>query len=65
MLQVVLTGLSTGAIYGLVGMGFAVVFYVTRVINFATGQLLMAAIMVTAALSAGHWPVVARSRRAC
>ncbi|MGD0809962.1 MAG: branched-chain amino acid ABC transporter permease [Acidimicrobiales bacterium] len=57
MLQVVLTGLSTGAIYGLVGMGFAVVFYVTRVINFATGQLLMAAIMVTAALSAGHAPV--------
>ena len=29
MLQVVLTGLSTGAIYGLVAMGFAVVFYVT------------------------------------
>ena len=39
MLQVVLTGLSTGAIYGLVGMGFAVVFYVTRVINFATGPV--------------------------
>ena len=57
MLQVVLTGLSTGAIYGLVGMGFAVVFYVTRVINFATGQLLMMAIMITAGLSASHWPV--------
>jgi branched-chain amino acid transport system permease protein len=58
MLQVVLTGLSTGAIYGLVGMGYAVVFYVTRVINFATGELLMASIMITAALSADHWPVV-------
>jgi branched-chain amino acid transport system permease protein len=59
MLQVFLTGLSVGAIYGLVGMGFAVVFYVTRVINFATGQLLMATIMITAGLSAAHWPVVA------
>jgi branched-chain amino acid transport system permease protein len=59
MLQVVLTGLSTGAIYGLVGMGFAIVFYVTRVINFATGQLLMASIMITAGLSAANWPAVA------
>ncbi len=58
MLQVILTGLSTGAIYGLVGMAFAVVFYVTRVLNFATGQLLMVAIMVTAGLSADHWPVI-------
>ncbi|HUZ21563.1 MAG TPA: branched-chain amino acid ABC transporter permease [Acidimicrobiales bacterium] len=55
MLQVLLTGLSTGAIYGLVAMGFAVVFYVTRVINFATGQLLMVAIMITAGLSTLHW----------
>jgi branched-chain amino acid transport system permease protein len=59
MLQVVLTGLSTGAIYGLVAMGFAIVFYVTRVINFATGQLLMVAIMITAGLSADHWPALA------
>jgi branched-chain amino acid transport system permease protein len=50
MLQVLLSGLAIGAIYGLVAMGFAVVFYVTRVINFATGQLLMVSIMLTAAL---------------
>lgn len=58
MLQVVLTGLSTGAIYGLIGMGYAVVFYVTRVINFATGQLLMTAIMITSGLALEHWSVV-------
>jgi branched-chain amino acid transport system permease protein len=58
LLQVLLTGLSIGAIYGLIAMGFAVVFYVTRVINFATGQLLMVSIMITAALSRLHWPVV-------
>lgn len=55
-MQVVLSGLATGAIYGLVAMGFAVAFYVTRVINFAQGQLLMAAIMVTAAVSQAGWP---------
>jgi branched-chain amino acid transport system permease protein len=54
--QVVLSGLAAGAIYGLVAMGFAIAFYVTRVINFAQGQLLMAAIMVTAALSRAGWP---------
>ena len=34
--------------YGLVGMGFAIAFYVTRVINFAEGQLLMVGVMVAA-----------------
>ncbi|BEP16409.1 branched-chain amino acid ABC transporter permease [Acidothermaceae bacterium B102] len=51
LLQAVVTGLSVGAIYGLVAMGFAVVFYVTRVINFATGQLLMVAVMIIAGLA--------------
>jgi branched-chain amino acid transport system permease protein len=58
-MQILLSGLATGAIYGLVAMGFAVAFYVTRVINFAQGQLLMAAIMVTAALSRAGWPTAA------
>jgi branched-chain amino acid transport system permease protein len=50
VLQVLLSGLSIGAVYGLVAMGFAIVFYVTRVINFATGQVLMVAVMIAAAL---------------
>lgn len=57
MFQVLLTGLATGAIYGLIAMGYAVVYYVTRVINFATGQLFMACIMVTMALSTHGWPI--------
>jgi branched-chain amino acid transport system permease protein len=57
---VILSGLAVGAIYGLVGMGFAIAFYVTRVINFAQGQLLMIAVMVTTAvISAGLPSVVA------
>jgi branched-chain amino acid transport system permease protein len=54
-MQVILSGLSVGAIYGLVGMGFAIAFYVTRVINFAQGQLLMVSVMVTAALASSGW----------
>ncbi|HXH96735.1 MAG TPA: branched-chain amino acid ABC transporter permease [Gaiellaceae bacterium] len=60
MLQVLLSGLAIGAVYGLVGMGFAIAFYVTRVINFAQGQLLMVSVMVAAAVArAGISPVVA------
>jgi branched-chain amino acid transport system permease protein len=57
VLQVLLTGLATGAIYGLIAMGYAVVYYVTRVINFATGQLFMAAVMVTAVTTIHGWPL--------
>lgn len=63
MLQVVLTGLSNGAIYGIVAMAYALVYYVTRVINFANGQIMMAAIMITSVLTIHHvatpWAVIA------
>lgn len=57
-MDIILTGLATGAIYGLVGLAFAISFYVTRVLNFAQGQLLMAAMMITASLDAAGLPVV-------
>lgn len=56
-MQILYTGLSIGAIYGLVAMAYAVVFYVTRVINFATGELLMLSVMVTTGLVQTHLPV--------
>jgi branched-chain amino acid transport system permease protein len=60
VLQVLLSGLAIGAIYGLVGMGFAIGFYVTRVLNFAEGQLLMVAVMIAAAVARGGVsPVIA------
>ena len=52
MLQFVLSGLAIGAIYGLMGMALAISFYVTRVINFAQGQMMMVAVMIVAALTA-------------
>ena len=56
MLQFLLSGVAIGAIYGLIGMALAITFYVTRIINFAQGQMMMATIMVTAELSATGYP---------
>lgn len=57
MLQFVLSGIAIGAIYGLVGMALAISFYVTRIINFAQGQLMMVTVMITAELTSSGAPV--------
>jgi branched-subunit amino acid ABC-type transport system permease component len=44
VLQVLLTGLATGAAYGLVGIGFALVFRLTGVVQIAHGDLIGGAI---------------------
>jgi branched-chain amino acid transport system permease protein len=60
LLQFLLSGLAIGSIYGLIGMALAISFYVTRVINFAQGQMMMIAIMIVSALStAGFSPLLA------
>jgi len=41
LLQLLVSGVVTGGIYALVAMGFVVVYKATRVINFATGELMM------------------------
>lgn len=40
-LQFVITGLSTGAVYALVGLGIVLVYQVTGIINFAQGDFVM------------------------
>lgn len=57
MLQTLLSGLAIGSIYGLVALGFGVIFYVTRVINFAQGQVVMMSVVVTAVAVGSGWPV--------
>lgn len=49
VLQYVLSGLVVGGIYALIGLGFVIVYSVTRVINFAQGEFVMlgALLMVT------------------
>src|SRR5690606_27123130 len=41
LLQYLVIGLALGAIYGLVALGFTIVFNSTGVINFAHGELVM------------------------
>ena len=45
--QAVVSGLSVGAVYALVGVGYNVVFAATRVFNLAQGQILMLGVMFT------------------
>ncbi len=48
--QFVASGLTNGAIYALVGMGFAIVFNASNLINFAQGEFVMLGGMLTAFL---------------
>lgn len=56
MPQFILSGIAIGAVYGLIGMALAISFYVTRVINFAQGQIMMIAMMMTATATAAGLP---------
>ena len=45
--QYVLSGLSRGAIYALIGLGFAIIYNSTSIINFAQGEFVMLGGMLT------------------
>jgi len=47
VVQAVLSGLFMGSVYALVAIGFTLVFGVTDIVNFAHGNLVMAAMFVT------------------
>jgi branched-chain amino acid transport system permease protein len=40
-LQFLVSGLTVGAIYALVALGFSIIFNASRVINFAQGEFVM------------------------
>ncbi|MFO1298993.1 MAG: branched-chain amino acid ABC transporter permease [Burkholderiaceae bacterium] len=57
-LQLLISGLTTGSIYGLVAVGFCIVYNTTEVINFAQGEFVMLGGMMAAALAGEFgWPV--------
>ncbi|MBN1365832.1 MAG: branched-chain amino acid ABC transporter permease [Syntrophaceae bacterium] len=47
LFQYILSGLSNGAIYALIGFGFAVIYNATSIINFAQGEFVMLGGMLT------------------
>lgn len=52
--QVFLSGLTVGAIYALIAIGFTIVFSTVRVVNFAHGEFVMAGGMIYAYLHSMH-----------
>lgn len=53
LVQFLATGLTLGAIYALVSVGFVLIYNVTGIINFAQGEFLMLGAMLTIELAGG------------
>ena len=56
-LQYLFSGLTSGAIYALAGLGFAIIYNASHVINFAQGEFIMIGGMATATMVAAGVPV--------
>jgi branched-chain amino acid transport system permease protein len=55
----VVTGLAIGSVYGLIAIGYSVVFHASRVFNLAQGDLVMLGVMLSwYLLDVLHWPQV-------
>jgi len=52
--QVVVSGLTVGAIYALIAIGFSIVFSTVRIVNFAHGEFVMVGGLLYAWLSIAH-----------
>jgi len=59
VVQVVVSGLAAGAVYGLVAIGFALVWRLTSVLHFAYGSLVGGSVFLTLVVAAGTAPVTA------
>jgi len=57
LLQAVISGLSVGAVYGLVGLGFTLVWSLTRVLALAHGDIVVASVLVAVLAVVGRTPV--------
>lgn len=56
LLQYLVTGITNGSIYALLGLGFVVIYSVTSVINFAQGEFAMLGALLAVSLIAGGLP---------
>ena len=56
-LQILASGFAAGAVYGLVGVGQAVLYRLTGVVHFALGELIALGVFVTLYVAAGSGPV--------
>jgi branched-chain amino acid transport system permease protein len=56
-LQIVVSGLAAGGVYGLLGAGLSLVYRLTGVVHFALGELVGLGVFVTLLVAAGSGPV--------
>jgi len=59
VVQVVVSGLAAGAVYGLVAIGFSLVWRLTSVLQFAYGSIVGGSVFLTLVIAAGTGPVTA------
>jgi branched-chain amino acid transport system permease protein len=61
-LQLVISGIAVGLVYGFIGMGFAMIYRATGVVNFAQGELMMLVSYIAFTLAGtfqfGFWPML-------
>jgi branched-chain amino acid transport system permease protein len=61
--QVIVSGISQGCIYGLIALGFVLIYKATETVNFAQGELMMLGAFVgvtaTAVLGLPYWAAIA------
>lgn len=57
VLQALVAGLSVGAVYGLVGLGFSLVWSLTRVLAFAHGDVVVGSVLLAVLAVVGTTPV--------
>jgi len=62
-LQLVISGIAVGLVYGFIGMGFAMIYRATGVVNFAQGEMMMLVSYIAFTLAGtfqfGFWPMLA------
>src|SRR3954451_21624706 len=57
LLQALVSGLSVGAVYGLVGVGFTLVWSLTRVLALAHGDIVVGSVLIAVVCVVGRTPV--------
>src|SRR6476660_907327 len=56
-LQIVLTGLAAGSVYGLMAVGYTLVYRLTGIVHFALGDLVGLGVFTALLVTAGRGPI--------
>ena len=51
IMQLVISGLAMGCVYGLIAMGFVLIYKATEAVNFAQGDMMMLGAFITLGLT--------------